>query len=288
MRIGARPDDEPRRGIGSPGHRADGRCYIGRQPMSAGGSERPPDSRLPISRYGVGTDWNSELLTYIAETTKGRGRTIESAPNLAAELAGEFRDLQDTALTGAEIIVAPSDGVGVASLHRVIPDVVGYPIGSAGGADPRRGHLEGPRHCTEVPPGACAAAPARWRRPGRPRVAQVQGGWFGRDWRDRPDECRGHLHVGSERGLPGRSRDQAPDRPSCGKRDGRQGDAGGERGRHGEGHNPVDQRPRRDHSDSVRPQVTTKLDDGHRPAGGRREDLAGHKDDDRLRRAEDD
>lgn len=87
---------------------------------------------LPISAYGVGTDWNSELLTYIAETTKGRVRTIQSAVNLAADLAGEFRDLQDTALTGAEIIINPAEGVGVASLHRVIPDVVNYPIGSAG------------------------------------------------------------------------------------------------------------------------------------------------------------
>ncbi len=90
------------------------------------------NSSLPISCYGLGTDWNAELLTYIAETTKGRARTIESAVNLAADLGGEFRDLQDTALTGAEIIVAPADGVLVASLHRVIPDVVNYPLGSAG------------------------------------------------------------------------------------------------------------------------------------------------------------
>jgi Ca-activated chloride channel family protein len=87
---------------------------------------------LPVSTYGVGTDWNSELLTYIAETTKGRVRTIQGAANLAADLAGEFRDLQDTALTGAEIIVSPSEGVTIASLHRVIPDVVNYPLGSIG------------------------------------------------------------------------------------------------------------------------------------------------------------
>ncbi|HEY3546014.1 MAG TPA: VWA domain-containing protein [Propionicimonas sp.] len=90
------------------------------------------NSGLPISCYGLGTDWNAELLTYIAETTKGRARTIDSAANLAADLGGEFRDLQDTALTGAEIIVAPSDGVGVASVHRVIPDVVNYALGAAG------------------------------------------------------------------------------------------------------------------------------------------------------------
>ncbi|HEY5484446.1 MAG TPA: VWA domain-containing protein [Propionibacteriaceae bacterium] len=87
---------------------------------------------LPISTYGVGTDWNTELLTYIAETTKGRVRHIQGAADVAGDLAGEFRDLQDTALTNAEIEVAPSQGVTVRSLHRVVPDVVNYPIGASG------------------------------------------------------------------------------------------------------------------------------------------------------------
>ena len=88
--------------------------------------------RLPISCYGVGTDWNTELLTYIAEATQGRVGNIEDPSTLAARLGGEFRDLQDTALTNAEIVVQPTEGVGVTGLQRVIPDLVPYQLGTPG------------------------------------------------------------------------------------------------------------------------------------------------------------
>ena len=84
--------------------------------------------RVPISAYGLGSEWNRELLTLIAEMTHGHVDYIQSAADVGTALAGEFKDLQDTALVDAEIVVAPTEGVAVRSLHRVIPDVVDYAL----------------------------------------------------------------------------------------------------------------------------------------------------------------
>ena len=54
--------------------------------------------------------------------------TFRARRMLGTALAGEFKDLQDTALVDAEIVVAPTEGVAVRSLHRVIPDVVDYAL----------------------------------------------------------------------------------------------------------------------------------------------------------------
>ncbi len=91
-------------------------------------AEKAAQEKVPISTYGVGSEWNRELLTYIAEATRGHVGYIQGATDVGSALAGEFRDLQETALVGAEIVVVPTDGVAGRSIHRVIPDVVEYPV----------------------------------------------------------------------------------------------------------------------------------------------------------------
>jgi Ca-activated chloride channel family protein len=141
---------------------------------------------LPISTYGVGTEWNTELLTFIAETTKGRVRHIQTAADVAQDLAGEFRDLQDTALSNAEIVVSPSQDVTVKRLDRVIPDVVTYALGVSGDVqatvgDISRNPASAPQFLLDLvlpsrPAGAVRVAKVwmRYREVGRTEIRQTE------------------------------------------------------------------------------------------------------------------
>lgn len=94
-------------------------------------AKKAANDKVPVSTYGLGSEWNRELLTEIAETTRGHVGYIQGAADVSSALTGEFRDLQETALVDAEVVVVPTDGVTVRSIHRVVPDVVEYPVESA-------------------------------------------------------------------------------------------------------------------------------------------------------------
>ncbi len=70
-----------------------------------------------LSTFGLGNDFNEDLLQGLAETAAGQYHFIETPEQMASIYAGELKDLMKTAARGAVLRLRPAPGVSIEEVY---------------------------------------------------------------------------------------------------------------------------------------------------------------------------
>ena len=88
------------------------------QPTLSQVASQASERGVRITTVGLGLDYNEDLMEALAEHGRGQYYYVQNAGELQAVFAGEFRNLQATVATNAEIRLAPAcDGVDILEVY---------------------------------------------------------------------------------------------------------------------------------------------------------------------------
>jgi Ca-activated chloride channel homolog len=76
---------------------------------------------VPISAFGLGTDWNSELLDAIGQASGGHADFIDQPNKVQAEFAKALQSMQGTVVSNAQLLLRLVAGVTARRVWRVVP-----------------------------------------------------------------------------------------------------------------------------------------------------------------------
>jgi uncharacterized protein YegL len=86
--------------------------------------QRCKETQIQVSAWGIGTDWDENELSHIADQTQGDADIIPSPNQVAAAFSAAFSQMQKTAVTEVKLNLWTPQGVTIKSFQQVFPSII--------------------------------------------------------------------------------------------------------------------------------------------------------------------
>lgn len=86
--------------------------------------QRCAQAQISVHAWGVGTDWDAAELRHIADATYGSADIIPTPQQIEAAFLAAFRQMRQTAITNARLILWSPVGVALKEVQQVFPRIV--------------------------------------------------------------------------------------------------------------------------------------------------------------------
>lgn len=87
-------------------------------------AQRQAKNKFTISTFGIGEEYNEDLLSAISDTTLGRIHHLENPEQIKEQFKAEIEKASATGITNATLTFQLIEGLTLDELHRIFPDIV--------------------------------------------------------------------------------------------------------------------------------------------------------------------
>jgi len=88
-----------------------------------GNARQAAESRIAVSTFGIGDDYNEELLGEISRVTLGSAYHLLSPKQIKEQFVAELRSASSIGITNAHLTFQLAKGVALEEVHRIVPSI---------------------------------------------------------------------------------------------------------------------------------------------------------------------